>query len=129
MVRQNLSAVTAACLLIRRDVWDAIGPLDAERFAEDCNDIDLCLRARRAGYEVVFSPFALLVHHESASRGKKRAKAHRERLKAQRARMEAIWHNSTLVDPHYSPNLDRKSLFAAQARAPEGPRAPRTGEV
>lgn len=129
LARQNLSAVTAACLLIRRDVWDTIGPLDAERFAEDCNDIDLCLRARRAGFEVVVSPFALLIHHESASRGKKRAKAHRERLKAQRARMEAIWHNSTLVDPHYSPNLDRKSLFAAQARAPEGPRAARTDAV
>lgn len=129
LVRQNLSAVTAACLLIRRDVWDTIGPLDAERFAEDCNDIDLCLRARRAGFDVVVSPFAQLIHHESASRGKKRAKAHRERLKAQRARMEAIWHNSTLVDPHYSPNLDRKSLFAAQARAPEGPREPRTDAI
>lgn len=129
LVRQNLSAVTAACLLIRRDVWNEIGPLDAERFAEDCNDIDLCLRARRAGYDVVFSPFALLLHHESASRGKKRSKAHRERLKAQRARMEAIWHNSTFVDPHYNPNLDRKSLFAALAAAPEGPRTPRTDAV
>lgn len=129
LVRQNLSAVTAACLLIRRDVWDAIGPLDAERFAEDCNDIDLCLRARRAGYDVVWTPFATLLHYESASRGKKRSREHRARLKAQRARMEAIWHTSTLVDPHYSPNLDRKSLFAAQAEAPEGPRGPRTSGV
>lgn len=128
-VRQNLSAVTAACLLIRRDVWDAIGPLDAVRFAEDCNDIDLCLRARRAGYDVAWTPFATLLHYESASRGKKRSREHRARLKAQRARMEAIWHTSTLVDPHYSPNLDRKSLFAAQAEAPEGPRGPRTGAV
>ncbi|MFG1203560.1 glycosyltransferase family 2 protein [Xanthobacter aminoxidans] len=126
-VRQNLSAVTAACLLIRRDVWNAIGPLDAVRFAEDCNDIDLCLRARRAGYDVVWTPFATLLHYESASRGKKRSREHRARLKAQRARMEAIWHTSTLVDPHYSPNLDRKSLFAAEAEAPEGPRTPRTG--
>lgn len=129
LVRQNLSAVTAACLLIRRDVWDAIGPLDAVRFAEDCNDIDLCLRARRAGYDVAWTPFATLLHYESASRGKKRSREHRARLKAQRARMEAIWHTSTLVDPHYSPNLDRKSLFAPQAEAPEGPRGPRTGGV
>ncbi|MFG1246825.1 glycosyltransferase family 2 protein [Xanthobacter flavus] len=128
-VRQNLSAVTAACLLIRRDVWDVIGPLDAVRFAEDCNDIDLCLRARRAGFDVVWTPFATLLHYESASRGKKRSREHRARLKAQRARMEAIWHTSTLVDPHYSPNLDRKSLFAAQAEAPEGPRGPRTSGV
>lgn len=129
LVRQNLSAVTAACLLVRRDVWDEIGPLDAVRFAEDCNDIDLCLRARRAGYDVVFTPFARLLHYESASRGRKRSKEHRERLKAQRARMEAIWHNAGMVDPHYNPNLDRKSLFAALAAAPEGPREPRTDAV
>ncbi|MFS8039156.1 glycosyltransferase family 2 protein [Xanthobacter sp. AM11] len=129
LVRQNLSAVTAACLLVRRDVWNAIGPLDAERFAEDCNDIDLCLRARRAGYDVVFTPFARLLHYESASRGRKRSKEHRARLKAQRARMEAIWHNASLVDPHYNPNLDRKSLFAALAAEPDGPREPRTDAV
>ncbi len=127
--RQNLSAVTGACLLIRRDCWDSIGPLDAERFAEDCNDIDLCLRAMAAGYEVVWTPFACLVHHESASRGRRRAKAHRERLKAQRARFEARWHASTLVDPHYNPNLRRKSLYATLAQAPEGSRAPRTCTV
>lgn len=127
--RQNLSAVTGACLLIRRDCWDRIGPLDAERFAEDCNDIDLCLRAMAGGYEVVWTPFACLVHHESASRGRRRAKAHRERLKAQRARFEARWHVSTLVDPHYNPNLRRKSLYATLAVAPEGSRAPRTASV
>lgn len=129
MVRQNLSAVTGACLLIRRSVWDQIGPLDAVRFAEDCNDIDLCLRARRAGHEVVVTPFTGLIHHESASRGKKRSKAHRMRLKAQRARMEALWHTSRFVDPHYSPNLSRKSLFAALAETPEGPRDPRSDRI
>lgn len=126
LVRQNLSAVTGACLLIRRSVWDQIGPLDEVRFAEDCNDIDLCLRARRAGHEVVVTPFTGLIHHESASRGKKRGKAHRTRLKAQRARMEELWHTSRFVDPHYSPNLSRKSLFAALADAPEGRRDPRS---
>lgn len=129
LVRQNLSAVTGACLMVRKDVWDKIGPLDAKRFAEDCNDIDLCLRARRAGYDVVFTPFARLLHYESASRGKKRSKAHRQRLKAQRARMEAAWHTASFVDPHFNPNLDRKSLYAIVARAPEGPRDPRTDAV
>ena len=128
-VRQNLSAVTGACLMIRRSVWDQIGPLDAERFAEDCNDIDLCLRARRAGHEVVFTPFTGLIHHESASRGKKRSRAHRARLKAQRARMEALWHTSALVDPHYNPNLSRRNLFALLAPAPEGRRDPRGDEI
>lgn len=129
LTRQNLSAVTGACLLIRRDVWDAIGPLDAERFAEDCNDIDLCLRARRAGYGVVQTPFALLIHHESASRGRRRTAEHRARLKAQRACFDALWHATTLVDPHYNPNLRRDSLLAACAEAPEGPREARTDAI
>lgn len=127
--RSNASAVTGACLMIGRACWDRIGPLDAERFAEDCNDIDLCLRARRAGYEVVWTPFATLLHHESASRGRRRTKAHRERLKAQRRRMEDLWGTRTLVDPHYNPNLSRSSLHAALAEAPEGPRDPRTEEI
>ncbi len=129
LVRQNLSAVTGACLLIRREVWNITGPLDAERFAEDCNDIDLCLRARAAGFDVVFTPHTGLIHHESVSRGKKRSKAHRERLKAQRARMEERWGTSKLVDPHYNPNLDRKSLYAVLSSQPEGPREPRTDAI
>lgn len=127
--RTNVSAVTGACLVISRACWDKVGPLDAIRFAEDCNDIDLCLRVRHAGYEVVWTPFACLVHHESASRGRRRARAHRNRLKAQRQRMEALWHTSTLVDPHYNPNLSRTSLHAAQASAPQGPRISRTDAI
>ncbi|MEP9378270.1 glycosyltransferase family 2 protein [Aquabacter sp. CN5-332] len=127
--RTNVSAVTGACLMIRRNCWDTIGPLDAERFAEDCNDIDLCLRARRAGFEVVWTPFACLLHHESASRGRRRTKAHRNRLKEQRKRMEDLWGTRDMVDPHYNPNLSRTSLHAALATAPEGPRDSRTDEV
>lgn len=128
-VRQNLSAVTGACLLIRRSVWDAIGPLDEVRFAEDCNDVDLCLRARAAGYDVVFTPFAELIHHESATRGRKRSKTHRARLKAQRARMEEAWHTSRFLDPHYSPNLSRESLYATQAEKPRGSRESRSDTI
>ncbi len=127
--RNNVSAVTGACLMIRRSCWNEIGRLDAERFAEDCNDIDLCLRARSAGYEVVWTPFALLVHHESASRGRRRRRSHRNRLKAQRRRMEDLWGVRELVDPHYNPNLSRTSLYAALAQAPDGDREPRTDEV
>lgn len=129
LVRENLSAVTGACLLIRKDVWDEIGPLDAVRFAEDCNDIDLCLRARHAGYGVVLSPFAQLIHHESASRGAVRSAEHNARLREQRARFDQHWHAHTLVDPNYNPNLRRHSLFAALALEPEGPRTARTEAI
>lgn len=129
VVRSNMSAVTGACLLISRLCWEAIGPLDEERFAEDCNDIDLCLRARAGGFEVVWTPFACLIHHESASRGRRRSRAHRNRLKAQRARMETRWQTSILVDPHYNPNQSRTSLNAGVAHHPEGPRDPRTDAI
>jgi len=128
LCRSNLSAVTGACLMITRACWDEVGGLDAERFAEDCNDIDLCLRVRRAGHEVVWTPFACLVHHESASRGKRRSREHRNRLKAQRKRMEELWSTRTLVDPHYNPNLARTSLHAGLADVPQK-RNPRTDAI
>lgn len=129
IVRQNLSAVTGACLLIRRDCLDAAGPLDEVRFAEECNDVDLCLRARRAGYEVVFTPFACLLHHESASRGGDSAPKTSSRRMAERKCFEEIWNVATRTDPHFSPNLERDNEFALRAPAPRGSRAPRTSAL
>lgn len=68
-VRQSMSAVTGACLLVTRACLDEIGTLDEDAFAIAYNDVDLCMRAVKAGYRVVWTPFATLVHHESASRG------------------------------------------------------------
>ncbi|MEP9348460.1 glycosyltransferase family 2 protein [Xanthobacter sp. KR7-225] len=128
LVRQDMTAVTGACLLIRRDVWERIGPLDPVRFPEDCNDIDLCMRARQAGYGVVWTPHALLIHHESASRGTHRTAAHRARLKQQHRHFEELWKASVFVDPHYNPNLSRVNSFAIAGKAPLGPRTARTAQ-
>lgn len=68
-VRQSLNAVTGACFMISRRCRDAVGEFDAESFAIAYNDVDYCLRAVDKGYRVVFTPFAELLHHESASRG------------------------------------------------------------
>ena len=65
---QDMSAVTGACMLIRKDVFDEVGGID-ESFAVNLNDIDLCLRVREAGYLIVWTPFAELYHYESKSRG------------------------------------------------------------
>jgi GT2 family glycosyltransferase len=65
----NLSAVTAACLVVRRDLYLQVGGLDAEHLAVAFNDIDFCLRLRDAGYLNVWTPYAELIHHESVSRG------------------------------------------------------------
>ncbi|GAB4066234.1 hypothetical protein GCM10028812_13640 [Ancylobacter sonchi] len=125
-MRQNLSAVTGACLLVTRACLAAAGPLDAERFAEDCNDIDLCLRARGAGFEVVFTPFARLIHYESASRRDNPEAPISEKRRAEWARFAELWAPARHVDPYYSPNLRRDNLYALPARDPAGPRAPRT---
>jgi GT2 family glycosyltransferase len=65
---QDLSAVTAACLLVKAAVYDEAGGLD-EGFAVAFNDVDFCLRVRALGYRVLFTPYAELYHYESKSRG------------------------------------------------------------
>lgn len=68
-VRHSVSAATGACLLTPRAVFDQVGGLDEINFAIAYNDVDYCLRLREAGWSVVWTPFAELTHHESASRG------------------------------------------------------------
>ena len=64
---RNYSAVTGACLLTRREVFEEVGGFDEERLPVTFNDVDLCLKMRRAGYLIVYTPFAKLYHHESAT--------------------------------------------------------------
>ena len=66
---QFVSAVTAACMMVSRQKFEAVGAFDAERFAVSFNDVDLCLRLREKGWENLYEPRATLVHHESVSRG------------------------------------------------------------
>ena len=65
---QDVYADTAACLLIRKEIYDEVGGLD-ESYAVAFNDVDFCVRVRQAGYTNVFTPFAQLYHYESKSRG------------------------------------------------------------
>ncbi|TVV72100.1 glycosyltransferase family 2 protein [Sphingomonas solaris] len=121
-VRQDLSAVTAACLLMRRDVWDEVGGLD-EEFPVAYNDVDLCLKVRAAGYRVLFAPEVLLYHLESQSRGKDVPAEKRERLDRDKARMQARWGGQLKQDPFHSPNLaithvDARLAFPSRAVAP-----------
>jgi GT2 family glycosyltransferase len=67
-VVRDCSAVTAACMMMRRSLFDEVGGFD-ETLPIDFNDVDLCLRLRRLGYAIVYTPLALLYHHESATRG------------------------------------------------------------
>lgn len=124
MLRQELSAVTAACLVTSREVYDALQGLDTG-FAVAFNDIDFCLRARKRGWKVIYTPHAELVHHESASRGQDRSPEQKTRLSAEKARL--IHQHSDFIahDPAYNPNLTIEGENASLASRPRLARTPR----
>ena len=103
---QDYSAVTAACLLVRAEVYDALNGLD-EEFTVAFNDVDFCLRIREAGWRIVWTPYAELCHYESKSRGSdEKDPVKKARFDAERARLYARHgRDNILHDPYYSPSL------------------------
>jgi glycosyltransferase involved in cell wall biosynthesis/TolA-binding protein len=104
ILHQAYSAVTAACLLLRREVFEQVGGLD-EQLAIAFNDIDFCLRVRAAGYRNVWTPYAEMIHHESASRGEEDNPEKIARFGREIAFVEARWGDQLRTDPAYNPNL------------------------
>jgi glycosyltransferase involved in cell wall biosynthesis len=102
---QNYSAVTAACLVIRKAVYEEVSGLDEQELAVAFNDIDFCLKVRAAGYRNLWTPFAELYHHESASRGADDTEEKRERFRRETETMLARWGEALAADPAYNPNL------------------------
>lgn len=105
-VAHNLSAVTAAALVVRRSVFNAVGGFDSEQLAVNYNDVDLCLRLMQAGYRNLFCPQAVLVHFESKTRGApvEGQEAYRQ-WQQERQTMLDRWGALLQADPHYSPHL------------------------
>jgi len=102
---QNVSAVTGACLMVRRNVWEQFGGLD-ESFAVAFNDVDLCMRIRQAGYLIVWTPYAELYHYESKSRGLEDTPEKQQRFAGEVQRFQQRWGAElTAGDPYYNPNL------------------------
>lgn len=118
MLIGNYSAVTGACMAMRRSVYEEIGGLDEKDFGVAFNDVDLCLRARRAGYDVVWTPYAQLTHFESASRGSDVAGARRERFERERDALRKRWGSELERDPYYNPNLSLEREDFALGRPP-----------
>ncbi|GJD87104.1 hypothetical protein BHAOGJBA_0603 [Methylobacterium hispanicum] len=106
---QEVSAVTGACLAMRAAVFREVGGFDAQALKVAFNDIDLCLRVRAAGYRIVWTPFAKLVHHESKSRGPEDTPEKRARFQAETAVMQERWGPELRADPYYNINLSRVS--------------------
>lgn len=111
---QNLSAVTAACLVVRTALYRQFGGLD-EQLTVAFNDVDFCLRLAAAGWRNVWTPYAELVHHESKSRGLEDTAEKRRRFDAEIAIMRARWGELLRYDPAYNPNLtlDREDFGLA----------------
>ncbi|MBN3723530.1 glycosyltransferase family 2 protein [Burkholderia sp. Ac-20379] len=101
---QNVSAVTAACLVVSKAIYDQVGGLE-ETLRVAFNDVDFCLKVREAGYRNAWTPFAELTHHESASRGTDMSPEKYARFLEEAKRMEARWGDALLRDPAYNPNL------------------------
>jgi GT2 family glycosyltransferase len=121
-VRQSLSAVTGACLLVSREAMRRVGPLDETRFAIAYNDVDLCLRALAAGYRILWTPFAALVHHESVSRGSDETPANIARFRTEKENLRTIHgtdrYEDFAINPWYS--KDRSTpVWVRLARLPE----------
>ena len=102
---QNYSSVTAACMVMKRKVFEELGGFDEENFKVAYNDIDLCLKAREKNYRVVWTPFARLYHHEMISRGNDRLKKNMKRYLAESKSFAKKWEKYIGNDPYYNPNL------------------------
>jgi glycosyltransferase involved in cell wall biosynthesis len=104
-VVQNLSAVTAACLLVRKDVFEQVNGLNEQDLTVAFNDVDFCLKVQKAGYRNLWTPYAELYHHESISRGAEDNPDKVARFNKEVDYMKGTWGTDKKPDPCYSPNL------------------------
>jgi GT2 family glycosyltransferase len=115
MLRQNLSAVTGACLMIEKQKYVQVGGLNDKDLKVGLNDIDFCIRLLKAGYRNVWTPFAELYHCESASRGYEDTPEKQERFSSELEYMVNTWAETLSFDPAFNPNisLDNQDLGLA----------------
>ncbi len=106
---QYVSAVTAACLIVNKDRFLAVGGLDEKNFTVAFNDVDLCLRLNQRGWQSFYEPRAVLVHHESVSRGHDTDPLGAARFAGELAALQRIWRTNEIVDPYHHPMLSRAS--------------------
>ena len=102
---QNLSAVTAACLLVRKQVFQKVGGLDDKNLKIAFNDVDFCLKVKELGLRNIWTPYAELYHHESISRGYEDTLEKQKRFQKEVNFMKKVWKTDLIRDPYYNPNL------------------------
>ncbi|WP_306396772.1 glycosyltransferase family 2 protein [Telluria beijingensis] len=128
---QQVSGVTAACLLLRKRDYLAVGGMDERAFPVAFNDVDLCLKLRAAGLAITWTPYARLLHAESASRGKEDTPQKRARAGREMDQLRRRWGTALLRDPAYHPslNLDVLSQAFGGLALPPRDRSPRTAAL
>jgi GT2 family glycosyltransferase len=117
MVARGGSAVTGACLVVRRELYLAVGGLD-ETMPVSCSDVDLCMRLSQLGHRTIFTPHAVLLHLESVSRGYERTREQWAETQREEAVFCERWSAEMADDPFYSPNLRLDSEIPAPAVPP-----------
>lgn len=105
LLTRATSAVTAACLLVKKSIYDEVGGLDEENLTVAFNDIDFCLKVMQAGYRNIWTPNALLYHYESLTRGYEDTPEKQKRFNQEVAYMQKRWRQLIDNDPYYNPNL------------------------
>ena len=118
LVRREVSAVTAACMVVRRSVWERVGGLDERTFPVGYNDVDFCLKLREIGLRNVWTPHARLVHHESATRGRAVTAEQLAQPNRDTEALQKRWRTDVFEDPFHSPNLSVDSVTPALAFPP-----------
>jgi len=101
----GFSAVTGACLAVQKRHFLAVGGFDEVHLKVACNDVDLCLKLGEQGLRSVFTPYAELFHHESATRGYEDTDEKRQRFANELAYMHQRWPGPLAADPAYNPNM------------------------
>ncbi|WP_318495625.1 glycosyltransferase [Photobacterium leiognathi] len=105
LLSQNFSAVTAACLVVRKDVFEQVGGLNEKDLTVAFNDVDFCLKVQEAGYLNVWTPYAELYHYESKTRGFEDTPEKKDRFSKEIKYMRNRWSHILDADPYYNPNL------------------------
>ena len=119
VLARDVTAVAGACMMVRRTVFDALGGFD-ECFPLTCNDVDFCLRARKAGHRVVWTPHAVLTHLDGGTRGQDRTAEQIVRTCLDNGRLLERWEQIEAGDPYLNANLmvtDHHLLLATSGRA------------
>ncbi|MEY4537729.1 MAG: hypothetical protein RL171_1880, partial [Pseudomonadota bacterium] len=105
LLTQNFSAVTGACLVVKKALFEQVGGLNDQELAVGFNDVDFCLKLGEAGYRNIWTPHAELIHHESATRGQDNSPEKQRRAEKELRYMRKRWGDKLFNDPAYNPNL------------------------